>query len=677
MQKTVWLIPFFPLFGSIINGLFGSRLSKKGVGRIGCASVAVSLFVTLSIFIQLLSLPPEKRSLVVVLFNWITSGSFKIDFAILIDPLSILMALVVSGVGFLIHIYSVEYMRDDKAYWRYFSFLNLFVFFMLILVLSADYVVMYLGWEGVGLCSYLLIGFWYEKKAASDAGKKAFIVNRIGDFGFILGIFLLFWSLASEGVYSLRYTDVFEHAYRLEPSVLIAITLLLFIGAIGKSAQFPLHVWLPDAMEGPTPVSALIHAATMVTAGVYIVARSNVLFALAPFTGEIIATLGIFTALFAATIGLVQNDIKRVLAYSTISQLGFMFAAMGIGAYAAGIFHLMTHAFFKGLLFLGAGSVIHGMSGDQDMRNMGGLYHRMKITSTTFILGAIAIAGIPPTSGFWSKDGILWEAFKNGHYLIWGVGLFTAFLTAFYIFRQVFMVFFGKSGAEPQIRSHLHESPKFMIIPLIILAALAIGGGWIGIPFFSKGSPLHNFLMPVFSGGSHILSNAQAASHAGQAWLEIILMGLSVAAGLLGILLAGLMYFKPLTQYAPLFLTPTKLSKKFNRIYRLLCNKYYIDEIYDTIIVNPLKRFSTNCLSFDLSVIDGLVNGSGWLTRWIAWLTHKIDIYLVDGLINSIATFININSSLWRRIQTGYLQNYALFFLLALILFAGGMLLIS
>jgi len=676
MQTSVWLIPFFPLLGAIVNGLIGSRIDKKTVGMIGCTSVGLSMLVSAAAFLHLVSLPSEARSRVDVLFNWIASGSFTVDFSILIDPLSILMALVVSGVGFLIHVYSIGYMHMDRAYWRYFSYLNLFVFFMAMLVLSADYLVLYLGWEGVGLCSYLLIGFWYEKKSASDAGKKAFIVNRIGDFGFILGLFLLFWSLASEGVYSLRYADVFENIHRLNDSVLTAITLLLFAGAVGKSAQFPLHVWLPDAMEGPTPVSALIHAATMVTAGVYMVARNSVLFTLAPFASEVVATIGIFTALFAATIGLVQSDIKRVLAYSTISQLGFMFAAVGVGAYAAGIFHLMTHAFFKGLLFLGAGSVIHSMSGEQDMRSMGGLYRHMKITSITFIIGAVAIAGIPPASGFWSKDEILWEAFKNGHHLIWAVGLFTAFLTAFYMFRQVFMVFSGKCRAGDPIRQHLHESPKSMTIPLIVLAALAFFGGTVGIPFFKGGSPLHEYLMPVFANGIHGAIGAQPASSEGHMGLEVILMGVSSAAALLGILLAALMYFEPLTHYAP-FLSPVKVSEKFGAFDRLLRNKYYIDEVYDAAIVSPVRRLSLYCLSFDLSVIDRIVDGSGWLTRLVAWLSHKIDIYLVDGAINSMATLVNFNSGFWRRIQTGYLQNYAFMFVLGLILFLGGMLLVS
>jgi NADH-quinone oxidoreductase subunit L len=673
---SVWLIPFFPLLASIVNGTIGSRMGKKAVGMIGCASVGLSMLVSAAAFFHLLSLPPEARSKVDVLFNWIASGSFNIDFSILIDPLSILMALVVTGVGFLIHVYSIGYMHEDRAYWRYFSYLNLFVFFMSMLVLSADYIVLYLGWEGVGLCSYLLIGFWYEKKSASDAGKKAFIVNRVGDFGFILGLFLLFWSLAAEGVYSLRYADVFQNIHRIDASALTAITLLLFAGAVGKSAQFPLHVWLPDAMEGPTPVSALIHAATMVTAGVYMVARSSVLFTLAPFTGEVIAAIGIFTALFAATIGLVQNDIKRVLAYSTISQLGFMFAAVGVGAYAAGIFHLMTHAFFKGLLFLGAGSVIHGMSGEQDMRNMGGLYSHMKTTSTTFIIGAVAIAGIPPLSGFWSKDEILWEAFKNGHHLIWAVGLFTAFLTAFYMFRQVFTVFSGRCRADAHIRQHLHESPKSMTLPLVALAVLAFCGGTVGIPFFKGGSPFHHYLMPVFAGGIHSPISAQGASQPGHPGLEVILMGVSSTAALLGIVLAALMYFEPWARHAPLFLSPAGISKRFGAIYRLLGNKYYIDEIYGASIVDPVKRLSRYCLSFDLSFIDGLVDGSGWLTRFVAWVSHKIDIYLVDGAINSMATLVNFNSGFWRRLQTGYLQNYALMFVLGLILFFGGMLLV-
>ena len=676
MIDLVWLIPFFPIAGALINGLGGARLGQKVVGVVGCLTVALSFLTASLLFITLLSLEPAQRSIEITVFNWITSGALQIDVTFLIDPLSILMSLVVTGVGLLIHIYSIGYMHDDQGYWRYFSFLNLFVFFMLVLVLAANYMLMFLGWEGVGLCSYLLIGFWYEKKSASDAGKKAFIVNRIGDFGFILGLFLLFWSLSAEGIHSLRFAEVFENIHRLEPATLTAITLLLFAGAVGKSAQFPLHVWLPDAMEGPTPVSALIHAATMVTAGVYMVARNHVLFTLAPLTGEIVAIVGIFTAFFAASIALVQNDIKKILAYSTVSQLGYMFVAVGIGAFSAGIFHLMTHAFFKGLLFLGAGSVMHAMSGEQDLRRMGGLYGQIKITALTFIVGAVAIAGIPPFSGFWSKDEILFEAFRSGHHLIWAVGLVTAFMTAFYMFRQVFLVFTGNSRADESTRQHIHESPQIMTVPLILLAGLAVLGGVVGIPFFKGGSPLHNYLNPVFGHNVHLALPIQAegAAHGAHSSLEFLLMGISVVAGLLGILIAGLMYFKPLAVHVPAFLRPDVLSDRFKSIYTLLSNKYFIDEVYDAVVVDPIKKLYRYCLTFDLSVIDGLVNGAGWFTRLTAWVSHKMDIYLVDGLFNSMATLVDSNSSLWRRLQTGYLQNYALVLALGLILILGGVL---
>lgn len=677
MLNSAWLIPLLPLLGSVINGLIGSRIGKKTVGLIGCGTIGLSFLLSCAVFFDLISRPPENRSIVVELFTWITSGWFQINISYLIDPLSTLMALVVTGVGFLIHVYSAGYMSEDRAYWRYFSYLNLFVFFMLVLVMSADYLVMYLGWEGVGLCSYLLIGFWYEKKSASDAGKKAFIVNRVGDFGFILGIFLLIWTLADQGVFSLNFETVFENAQRISPTRLTAITLLLFMGAVGKSAQVPLHVWLPDAMEGPTPVSALIHAATMVTAGVYMVARNGLLFSLAPITGEVVAGIGIFTAFFAATIGLVQNDIKRVLAYSTVSQLGYMFIAVGIGAYGAGIFHLMTHAFFKALLFLGAGSVIHAMAGDQDMRHMGGLYGRMKITATTFICGAVAIAGIPPFSGFWSKDEILWEAFKQGHTVIWALGLITAFLTAFYVFRQVFMVFAGQNRADAHTRQHLHESPGVMTIPLIVLAGLAIIGGVVGIPFFKGGSPLHNYLDPVFATGAQALPHGgQDAAHA-HLGLELLLMAVSVAVGLLGILLAAGLYLKPLRARLPSFLDPEVISHKYKNVYRLLYNKYYVDEIYDAVFVRPAKRIAQYCYAFDLKIIDGIVNGTGWITRLAAWISHKFDIYIVDGSANSLATLVDFNSGRWRKIQTGFLQNYALIFIIGLAVIVGSVLLFS
>ena len=674
MIDYIWLVPLLPLLGAIFNGVAGSRVSKKTVGFIASAAMGVAFLIAVSVYFKLTSLPMDHRSIEVVVFNWITSGVFQVDIAFLVDPLSTIMMLIITGVGFLIHVYSTGYMHDDKAFWRYFCYLNLFVFFMLMLVLGANYLVMFLGWEGVGLCSYLLIGFWYEKKSASDAGKKAFIVNRIGDFGFILGLFLLFWSLAGHGVHSLSFSVVFENAHHLSPTVLTAITALLFVGAIGKSAQFPLYVWLPDAMEGPTPVSALIHAATMVTAGVYMVARNNVLFSLAPGTGEVVAYIGIFTALFAATIALVQNDIKKVLAYSTVSQLGYMFAAVGLGAYTAGVFHLMTHAFFKGLLFLGSGSVIHAMSGDQDMRNMGGLYRYMKVTSITFIIGAIAIAGIPPLSGFWSKDEILWEAFRDGYHIIWGVGLLTAFLTAFYMFRQVFMTFSGKCRADDHTKHHLHESPSSMTIPLIVLAVLAIVGGVVGIPFFTGGSPLHHYLSPVFGSISHGAAaplHAEEAAHSASAAhgsLEFIMMGISVAAGVLGIGLAALLYFGKST-------IPASIANSFKGLHTLLYNKYYIDEIYDAIVVNPIKRLCAFCLSFDLSVIDGIVNFMGWFTRFTAWVSHKFDIYIVDGIINSVSTLVAYKSDFWSRFQSGYLQNYALVIILGLLVIIAGVLL--
>ncbi len=676
MFDIIWLIPLFPLTGAVANALAGARIGRKAIGWIGCSAVALAFLVATVLFFRLTGLPPDQRSATVTMFGWIASGGFQIDAVFLADPLSILMALVVSGVGFLIHVYSVGYMHDDRGFGRYFSFLNLFVFFMLVLVLSGDFLVMFFGWEGVGLCSYLLIGFWYEKKSASDAGKKAFIVNRVGDFGFIIGILLLFWSVAGQGVQSLRFDAVFDAARHLPPHTLTLVTALLFAGAIGKSAQFPLHVWLPDAMEGPTPVSALIHAATMVTAGVYMVARNSVLFTLAPVTGEVVAGLGIFTALFAATIGLVQNDIKKVLAYSTVSQLGYMFAAVGVGAFSAGIFHLMTHAFFKGLLFLGAGSVIHAMSGEQDMQRMGGLYRPLKATAITFIIGAVAIAGIPPLSGFWSKDEILYEVFRRGHPVLWAAGLLTAAMTAFYIFRQVFLIFSGPSRADEHTRSHIHESPRVMTVPLIVLAASAAIAGVFGFPFFKGGSPLHHFLSPVFAGGVHHAGAVAEEAAAGHGATAFILMGVSVVAAVTGILLAAFLYAEPFRRRAPSGLHPEVLAKRFTRLHNLLLNKYYVDEIYGKLIVDPLTRAARTCLSFDLSVIDGLVNGTGWLTRLTAWFSHQFDIYIVDGLVNSLATLVRYSSGVWRGLQTGYLQNYALIFVVGVLLMIAGVLVV-
>src|SRR5512139_4049159 len=505
MLEHVWLIPLFPAIGFLINGLFGRSLGKKVVSVVGPSAIGLSFLTAILIFFELLGRPPAERLFEKTLFNWVVSGSFQTVVGYQIDPLSILMVLVVTGVSFFIHIYSVGYMHGDPGYPRYFTYLNLFVFMMLNLVLANNFLLMFVGWEGVGLCSYLLIGFWYEKDSASNAGKKAFVVNRVGDFGFILGMFLLFTSLGKHGIWTLDFTEVFANANKLDTATATTITILLFVGACGKSAQIPIYVWLPDLMEGPTPVSSLIHAATMVTAGVYMVARCNVLYSMAPIAMAIVAIVGVATAIFTASIGFCQNDIKKVLAYSTISQLGYMFLGVGVGAYSAGIFHLMTHAFFKGLLFLGAGSVIHAMSGELDMRKMGGLKGKTPITFLTFFVATLAIAGIPGLSGFFSKDEIVWQALSSshGHFLLWLVAAVAAGMTAFYMFRALFMTFFGESRVDEHAKHHLHESPKIMTVPLMVLAFLAIVGGYIGVPHVLGGSNrIHEFLAPVVGGGA-------------------------------------------------------------------------------------------------------------------------------------------------------------------------------
>ncbi|MFQ6672439.1 MAG: NADH-quinone oxidoreductase subunit L, partial [Candidatus Tectimicrobiota bacterium] len=476
----VWLIVLFPALGVIINGFFARWVGRRGVSWIGPGVVGLAFVVACKALLDLRALPVEARLVEEVLYTWIGSGRFVIEMALQIDPLSAVMMLVVSGVGFLIHVYSVGYMHDDPGYTRYFTYLNLFTLSMLLLVSANNFLLMFIGWEAVGLCSYLLIGFWFEKKSAADAGLKAFLVNRIGDFGFLIGLMLIFVTFGT-----LDYTEVFHAApttLALGGATATLITLLLFVGATGKSAQIPLYVWLPDAMEGPTPVSALIHAATMVTAGVYMVARSSALYVMAPFSLAVVATVGVATALFAATIGLVQNDIKRVLAYSTISQLGYMFAAAGVGAFGAAIFHLMTHAFFKALLFLGAGSVIHALNGEDDIQKMGALRPHMPVTYVTFLVASLAIAGVFPFAGFFSKDEILFSAFARGNYLIWAVAVFTAFLTAFYMFRLHFLTFHGRSRVDREVAKHLHESPRVMTLPLAALAVLSTIGGFIGIP---------------------------------------------------------------------------------------------------------------------------------------------------------------------------------------------------
>ncbi len=612
-----------PLIGFLINGLVGRRMPKPLVGYVASGSVLVSLLLSVYAVIELLGLPAEARSFELSLYSWIPVGSFTADFGFLLDPLSSVMILVVSGVGFLIHIYSIGYMGHDKDYTRFFTYMNLFTGSMLMLVLANNFVLMYVGWEGVGLCSYLLIGFWYERKSASDAGKKAFIVNRIGDFGFSLGIFLLFWHLGS-----VNFAEVMNLApeqLAMGGGIVTAATLLLFLGATGKSAQVPLYVWLPDAMEGPTPVSALIHAATMVTAGVYMVARCNVLFMMAPTTLMVVAGIGLFTAIFAATIGLFQNDIKRVLAYSTVSQLGYMFLACGVAAFGAGVFHLMTHAFFKALLFLGAGSVIHGMSNEQDMRKMGGLKDKMPTTFWTMMVATLAIAGIPPLAGFVSKDEILWKSFSSpfGSPMFWVVAVLTAGLTAFYMFRLIYMTFYGKPRYDHHTAEHLHESPKVMTVPLMVLAVLSVIGGLIGWPaVLGGGAWFEHFLHPVFARGEEIgrLNEAAHHSHA----LEYGLIAASIMLVLIAIMTARRLYLNRVETDV--------MEQKLGGIYKLVYNKYYIDELYDKVFINPCVALS-NALwqKFDVLVIDGVVNGSAWVIGQFSGALRKVQTGMVRG----------------------------------------------
>jgi NADH-quinone oxidoreductase subunit L len=654
MFDYVWLIPVFPAIGFLINGFFGRRYDKKIVGWVACSALGLSFLTSILIFFQLIGRPPTERHFEKVLFDWVVSGSLQTVIGYQIDPLSILMALVVSGVSFFIHIYSVGYMHDDPGYPRYFTYLNLFVFMMLNLILANNFLLMFVGWEGVGLCSYLLIGFWFEKDSASNAGKKAFVVNRVGDFGFLLGMFLLFTSLGKHGIWTLDFSEVFANAHLLDTGTVTAITILLFIGACGKSAQIPLYVWLPDAMEGPTPVSSLIHAATMVTAGVYMVARCNVLYSMAPVSMMIVAIVGVATAIYTASIGFCQNDIKKVLAYSTISQLGYMFLGVGVGAYSAGIFHLMTHAFFKGLLFLGAGSVMHALSGELDMRKMGALRKKIPYTFWTFFIATLAIAGIPGLSGFFSKDEILWQAFSssNGHFLLWLVAAVAAGMTAFYMFRALFMTFFGESRVDEHVAHHIHESPKIMTVPLMILAVLSIIGGYIGIPHVLGGANhIHDFLAPVLGGGAE-----PAKAHAGitllsQAWasggesgghsasLEIFMMAVSVVIALIGIGIAYIFYVKNPA-------LPKLLAEKQKGLYKLVFNKYYVDELYEILFINSLKQLGIGLWrGFDEFVIDGTVNGIAYLIGWI--------------------------SGVMRRMQTGLVQNYAFSMII------GGMILVG
>ena len=545
-------------------------------------------------------------------------------------------------------------MHDDPGYWRFFAYLNLFTFAMLTLVVGDNLLLMFVGWEGVGFCSWGLIGFWHKELPNTTAGNKAFIVNRVGDFGFVLGIFLLFWSLAPSGEPTLVFRELVDRVNALRGQfvwglpVATAVTLLLFVGATGKSAQIPLYVWLPDAMAGPTPVSALIHAATMVTAGVYMIARLNFLFSMAPETLALVAVIGAATALLAATIALAQNDIKRVLAYSTVSQLGYMFLAMGVGAYASGIFHLMTHAFFKACLFLGAGSVIHAMGGEQDMRKMGGLWSHLPATSRTFLVATLAIAGFPPLAGFFSKDEILWQAWSStfGSGLLWAVALLVAGMTAFYMFRQVFMVFFGECRADHETQHHLHESPPVMTVPLWLLAGGAILAGWLGFPHHSA---FEHWLEPVMG---HYAAATASHAETPNLGLELALMAISVAVAFAGFGLAYLMYFRHR-------LRPETFSDALGGVpYRVVLNKYYVDELYDLVFVRGGLMLCRLIAWFDLHVIDGIVNLSAAIVRGWAWLFGLIDLYIVDGAVNAVANGTYFIGRRVRNVQTGAISAY-------------------
>jgi len=689
------LIPLLPFLGFLVNHAFGRRLSKPAAGGVACGAMFGAFVAAAWSVWSLLQMPPDARGIVQEAAPWLESGALSVPFTLRLDPLAAVMVLVVTFVGFLIHVYSTAYMHEERGseYARYFAYLNLFAAFMLVLVLGANFPVMFIGWEGVGLCSYLLIGFWFTKQSASDAGKKAFVVNRIGDFGFLLGMFVV-WSQFG----SLDFQEVARQAGQLPPEATFGAislaTLLLFVGATGKSAQIPLYVWLPDAMEGPTPVSALIHAATMVTAGVYMIGRNAVLFSHAPDTMAIVAGVGVATALMAGTIGLVQNDIKRVLAYSTVSQLGLMFVAMGVGAFAAGIFHLYTHAFFKALLFLGSGAVIHALAGEQDIRRMGGLRRDLPVTYWTFLIGSLAIAGVPLLSGLFSKDEILWKTFSGGHTVVWAVAVVASLLTATYMFRLVFLTFHGRrmthadhgdpswspgssdQGPHGGPGGHLHDAPPAMAIVLVLLAVGSVGAGYVGVPAVLGGSNrIEHFLEPSFRApgvehgaeasespaearaemvlgreatGEGGLAHSGEGGHAAPASegahddhaTELGLMAFSSGIALAGIGIAAYFFLRRKA-------AADRVAARFAGAHRVLLNKYYVDELYDAAIVQPIKRTSERALwrVFDAGVIDGAVNGAG--------------------------SFVNGASAILRRLQTGSMRAYALSVFVGVVLILG------
>jgi len=720
-----WLIPLIPLVGVVVNGLFASRYIRSelftGVLASGCMLVA--FVIGLGSFVQLAGLPVADRHVEIELYDWIstslvhmhdnaqgiTSAPFNIPFGLQFDPLSALMVLVVTGVGFLIHVYAIGYMKHDppdKGVYRFFTYLNLFASFMLILVLGNSFAMMFIGWEGVGLCSFLLIGYYYQKKSAGDAAKKAFVVNRVGDAAFLIGMFTIFFTFGT-----LDYDEVFTAAaanYQVGAGVITFATMMLLIGAAGKSAQIPLYVWLPDAMEGPTPVSALIHAATMVTAGVYMVVRSNVLFSLSPTTMTVVAVIGALTALMAASIAMVQNDIKRVLAYSTVSQLGYMFLACGVGAYAVGVFHLMTHAFFKALLFMAAGSVMHALHGELDMWKMGNLRKYMPITHKTFLVGTLAIAGVPGLAGFFSKDEILWNAWAgpNGAPWLWAIGTLVAGMTAFYMTRMLIMVFYGDSRMDEHTESHVHENPHVMTAPLVVLAILSIVGGYVGIPANLQIGPLAalhervdivRWLEPVTGGHAEADSGAadahamlpqsdvlvapavggeaaQVAAGAGDepafvlavqeadgaagehaedhTALEWTLMLISTTVALAGIGLAYQIYGRAKPADEP--------AKRFGGLYSAMWNKYWVDELYDAVFVNRAKDLGRALWVFDDAVLDGTVNGVAAATKQSATASKEFDGRVIDGTVNGVANSVWSGSWIFRALQTGMVQNYAL-----------------